>query len=487
MASARATNGRGEQVNQGSGRKRGALVLALAVLGLSTISARATDFFDWGAVNTPVNPAYVQTPPLTDANASQVKAFLTSQIASGKTTAVQVRAGVTLDAATISLIFNDPSVPVKYVFADYEGSAAVTQTTTLVNQLKPTAFGTNLANNTAYISNFALAPIPVDTTTPPVTTYTACNSPVNPYMNSTDFRNSGVNMSSEALYPGIASFRNPIIGSDPATGGSTAPNLRSALFTLPIERLTLATSNIGAGQLHIPFISRFNNVDNPTLQNSTSGGQPALDTSLLLGGQSVAGQLLSRNDFQALVLHYKMRGADSYQLLDPGVVGYTVAQYEQDAQDGWNNSLVNGVLGGIGGRVATMPTVVTFNGVKETIEQAGVVWSAVTNDGATLVPGSNQGLAILISNLSATNGSVAFNTRINGATLSGNSPTLVAGSHMILRFTKSGNLWSQTDATPEFFTAALASRDGIGIPEPTSLALLGIGALGVLGRRRRRA
>ena len=47
----------------------------------------------------------------------------------------------------------------------------------------------------------------------------------NPFSSITDFRNSGVNMSAEQLYPGDASFRNPI------SLNSTAPNIRSALFT----------------------------------------------------------------------------------------------------------------------------------------------------------------------------------------------------------------------------------------------------------------
>jgi hypothetical protein len=298
-----------------------------------------------------------------------------------------------------------------------------------------------------------------------------------------------VNMATEALYPGDASFRNPV------NGNSTAPNIRSAMFTLPIERLTLASQNIGVGQAHIPYITRFNNFANGSLSNGTvprtdgvAGNQPAFNTSgAAINGQAVAGQLLSRDDFQALVLHYKMRGASSYQLLDPGVQGYTVSDYENDAQAGWNNNLVNGVLGGINGRVATMPNIVTFNGKLQTAEQAGVIWSAVTNDGPTAVVGSNEGLAILVSNLSQVAGTVSFNTRINGATLTATSPTLAAGSHMILRFTKSGAFWSSMVSAPAFNDPALASRDGIGIPEPTSLGLLGIGALGVLGRRRRRA
>lgn len=480
MFSALKMNGRGENVSPVT--KRWASAIVAAALAVGTVSSvKADDFFDWGAVNTPVNSAYVQTPPLSDANVADIAAFLAAQQAAGKTTAVQVRAGVILSASTINTIFNNAAVPVKYVFADYEGSQPITGaipgTTNLVTQLAGTNFGARKLAGTSFIGNYALAPIPLDPTQHATSTFFAGNSPTNPYATATDFRNTGVNMSAETLYPGDGSFRNPV------NGDSTAPNIRSALFTLPIQRLSIASQNLGAGQAHIPFISRFNNFANPSLQNV---GSTFNTTGPSIGTNAVAGQLLSRDDFQALVLHYKMRGASSYQLLDPGVVGYSVAQYESDAQAGWNDSqsggLVKSVLSGLNGRVASLPTTITFKGVKQTIENAGVVWSAVTNDSV-----NSPGLAILVSNLSNTPGAVSFNTRINGATLAYTSNSLAAGAHTILRFTKSGGTWGSPLADTAFNDPALASRDGVGIPEPTALTLLGIGALGVLGRRRRKA
>src|SRR5205085_11678023 len=86
----------------------------------------------------------------------------------------------------------------------------------------------------------------------------------NPYYSTTDFRASGLNMANEQLYPGDSSFRNPI------AGNSTAPNIRSALFTLPIQRDSIVSQNIGAGQLHTPYIARFNNYTNPFFQNTVT-------------------------------------------------------------------------------------------------------------------------------------------------------------------------------------------------------------------------
>lgn len=467
-------------------RKRLAVALAAAVLCIGSVRVQAADFFQWGSPSGSASPPYINAPMLTDATVVQVMAVLAAQQSSGGVLAVQVPAGTSLSPTTINTVFNTYNV--KYVFADYEGPNAITQTTTLVNQIKGTTMtGPSFTAGTSYIGNYNLGPIASDPTTPGTTTYNSGNSSANPFPTATDFRNTGVNMATEALYPGDSSFRNPVNGTNPATGGSNAPNIRSALFTLPIQRLSLATQNMGAGQANIPYISRFNNFSNSALSNGmvlvNGSMQNGFNTAgAPINGQAVAGQLLSRDDFQALVLHYRMRGATGFQLLDPGVMGYTNAQYQSDAQAGWNTSLVDNVLNNSNGRVATLPTVVTFNGIRQTIEQAGVVWSAVTNDST-----GTPGLAILISNMSNNPGTVNFNTRINGATLSTTTGTLLAGSHTILRFSKSGGIWAAVDSTPVFNDPTLGNRDGIGIPEPASLSLLGIGALGVLGRRRRRA
>jgi hypothetical protein len=197
-----------------------------------------------------------------------------------------------------------------------------------------------------------------------------------------------------------------------------------------------------------------------------------------------AGQLLSRADFEALVLHYRMRGATSYQLLDPGVVGYTQAQEEADASAGWNESLVANVLNGTDGRAANLGNTITVDGTLKTIENAGVVWSAVTNNNL-----SGPQLAVLVSNMDTTTGShtVTFNSSINGATLSYTTGALGAGTHTILRFDKTGSTWTLQDIDPLFVgdPSSMTSRDGIGIPEPASLSLVGLGMMGVLCRRRR--
>src|SRR5204862_6759147 len=90
-------------------------------------------------------------------------------------------------------------------------------------------------------------------------------------------------MGDPALWPGSPDYRNP------AQGNSGAPNIRSALFTLPIQRVTLAELGIkgfggvpggatayaisgpnaaytgasGGRQQLIPYVTRFDNFGNP--------------------------------------------------------------------------------------------------------------------------------------------------------------------------------------------------------------------------------
>jgi len=449
---------------------------------MGTVSARAVDFFDWlGETTNPVPAPYVTAPTLNNANAASVAAFLAAREAAGQPTAVKIRNEVNLggagpndlSTANFNLIFNNHNV--KYVFADYEGPTTIAQTTALVTALKAsTATGPSILTNNSFVGNYQIAPLPAAPTRPSAGPTPSGNSPANPFFSITDFRNTGVNMSNEQLYPGDSSFRNPI------NGNSTAPNIRSALFTLPIQRMTIASQNIGAGQLHVPYIARFNNTTNPGFDTDLQTPGNQFNTSL--GGAQNAGQLLSRNDFQALALHYRMRGANSYHLLDPGVVGYTEAQEQSDALTGWTNTLAGSILSSNNGRVAALPTVINTDGTVKSIEDAGVVYSAVTNDNV-----GTPGLAILVSNLDNNAHVVSFNTRINGATLSFTSGSLAPGTHTILRFTKSGGVWSSPTVDPVFNDPTLASRDGIGIPEPASLSLLGIGAFGILARRRRKA
>ncbi len=108
--------------------------------------------------------------------------------------------------------------------------------------------------------------------------------------------------------------------------------------------------------------------------------------------------------------------------------------------------------------------------------------------------GSNRRLVVLLSNLANTTQRIDLPNVIGGfrALNPNGGPNrqddfdVAAGEHRELTFTlgqRNGRLrWVLNSNNPVFTDN---DRNGIGIPEPTSAALLGIGALGLLARRRR--
>ena len=118
-------------------------------------------------------------------------------------------------------------------------------------------------------------------------------------------------------------------------------------------------------------------------------------------------------------------------------------------------------------------------------EVAGAVWSGVFDRS-----GTTRKLAILISNLSAVSKTVDLPNTIGGfkANVSGGADDVIvaAGTHRLLTFTLSSGKWV-LDGSSNQQVFLDSNRNGVGIPEPTTLSLLGIGTLGLLARRRRQA
>lgn len=365
-----------------------------------------------------------------------------------------VRVFEDLSNTTVAEFFD--TIQIDHVFANYEKLLATTRTINLVSQVQGSAMSSG-----AGIGNFSLDPLAPDSTQP------------NPNSGFTQaaYLVSRVNMANERVYPGSPNFRNP------ASGNSTAPNIRSAMFTLPLERITGVEIQRDAqlfgfdlfpeDHKHVPYLTRFNNWGNNDLNNTTvAGHQFAWETT---------DQLLSRDDFAAMVTHSRLRGVDDVVLFQPGVIGYTKQQMRSDAMAGWN--LLNVVFNldtahdGVNPQLVTPAFDTLVSGVTTVTtvdENAGTAWSGVVNDNV---------LVVLISNLDSNEHTVSLPDEIAGRAVVTTDFSVLGGEHQLIEFgVLQGFGWVALNIDTDPFGIS-SSRAGIGIPEPASLVMLAIGGV----------
>jgi hypothetical protein len=474
----------GERAVKKNTRKLGILAAAVAFVGLGSMAHAQSDIlYDWKATttaNTPVS-GYTPAPFLNDANAAAVATQLAGTTA-GK---IAVKIEAPSSPATTALIFNNPSFSVNYAFLDFEnpsfpggGSGA---SNTALAQSQAQAIHAQPKGTGTYVGNFRLFPGNGDTSGPGAGPSTAEYLSGGP---------TGVNMANEDLYPGSPFYKNP----SQVGGTSATPNIRSALFVQPINRASFVTGNLPAGNLHIPYVNRFNNAGNSALD---SDGNPNNGYKF---DNTTGNQMLSRGDFSAMVAHYRLRGVNGVHLLDGGVVGYTQSQFEQDAKDGFTFAPIASIFAGSNAKLATLATttqLVTDRTTGTTVDtpndQSGVVYSGVysltQND--TRLANSSGKLALLLSNLSETSHDITFPSKIGGknvilnntsAALPKGYQTIGAGEHQLLEFAGVGLNWSLVN-TQVVFTDS--DRSGVGVPEPVAMGGAAIFAVAMMFRRRR--
>jgi len=464
---------KGERAVEKFTRKAGILAAAAAFVGISVQTQAQDLLYDWKAVDQASTPVvgFTPAPFVTDANAAS-PALLSQlqqlQASNPGRVAIKVPSGTGLSPASIATLFNNPNFTINYAFLDIEtpvtsggnSNTAVAQTNANLIHAQPKGTGT-------FVGNYRLFPGNGDTSGPGA----------GPTI--TDYRSggaTGVNMANEDLYPGSPTYR-----AGNTVPGSPSTEIRRGLFVLPIERASYVSNNLPAGNKHIPYVNRFNNFNNPALQNGTTGGFPSFTPGVAAGGftgAQTANNMLSRGDFSALVAHYRLRGADGVHLLDGGVVGYTQAQFEQDAKDGFQQPAIAAIFNGGGAKLATLDTVSKVDGSVQDNEATGVVYSGVYS----LTQGSGK-LALLVSNLDDGLHTLEIPQAIGGKFVPG-SISIAGGQHKLLEFTGAGTQW-QLNAGSGLAVFTDSDRSGVGVPEPVAMGGASVFALTMLFRRRR--
>jgi hypothetical protein len=452
-----------------------------------------SEAFDW-FVN--ATPGYLPSPFLTDATANSVNAFLKS-LPANQPKAVKVE--VPISNATANLIFNNPAYQVSYVLGDIEMNQAENKVRDLARQVRfinGQNNGTKTKSFNAFIGNFGFTKINNDITTPSNYNQKKGQHSFAGY-NLGGYNHANLNMSMPELYGGSGSFRNP------AAGNSSAPNIRSSMFTLPILRVTQNEVNSGSNERNVPWVARFNNSGNlamDTDRNAANGfrfetgkAMPAVAGFPAVSASDTANQLLSRRDFATLVAHYRMRGADSYVLFEPGVEGYTNEQKRTDARTGWTDPNIDAifkasdyklVLGHETGGSKDINDRLTVDGKKNrSAEETGSIFSGVYSLGL-------KTMDVMLSNMDDVDHTLTLPKSIGGFNLKTNSFTLDEGSHLLVEYklTTSGvnKGWSVAMMKVPF-QAINNSRHGFGIPEPSTITLAAVTGFLLVGPRRRRA
>jgi len=345
-------------------------------------------------------------------------------------------------------------------------------------------------------------------------------------------------MANTDLYPGAPNYRNR------STFDWANANIRTGLFVAPIGRETAVQlaigennnnkdpkgNNVSNQDRQIPWVTRFNNSGNSSLDsNGNSGdgyrfipGQPLPQAGL--SSAQTSGQMLGRGDFSSQILHYRMRGVYSVNLFEPGVVGYTPAQQEQDVRDGWYGASdphvahTNNIFAQKDAQAATMTLNPVVDGTSNKTgirsENSGTIWSGEYSKNL-------KQLDILASNLDTVNhlikfgsvdaydvftlrgtGAHANDTYDDGSLLSLSRNALIeAGMHRLLQFDLvSTKVYSKSNFSGSYKTKTIwllnqnylvfgnnSGRGDTGIPEPTTFGMLAAaGSMAAICRRQRR-
>jgi hypothetical protein len=455
-------------------------------------------FSDWFENMT---PGYVGSPFLTDANRGAINAIFQAA-PSDRPLAVKITKPI--NNTTANLIFNNSQYHVSYVFGDLESPNSPQLLSKLNDQIRyanQNGNGQKSSSFNAFVGNFGFQKLEDDFTNPKQYQKKK-NKHSFAGWDLDDYKEGKLNMSMPALYPGSPSYRNP------AQGDSKAPNIRSALFILPPERVSQIKVNTDSKETIVPWVARFNNWDNPALdtdRNPSNGfrfvpGQP-MAAAFGFPSQTAAqttDQMLSRRDFATQVAHYRLRGADSFVLFEPGVEGYLQDTKRADAKKGFTEPHIDSIFQAsdfklLLGKDTDYPP--ASSGNSDPNENTIVDGNLVDNDkSGAMFSGvyslSLKRMDVLMSNMDDDEHTLTLPPKIGGFTLQTKSFDLDGGTHLLVEYklTTSGvnKGWSVMTKTFPFLELP-NNRNEVGIPEPANMTLLAMLAfLGVTPRRRRK-
>ena len=393
---------------QRAARSGGVLAMTIVAAVLALAGPLHAQIFDWSFnLGDPQHPGVTPLPELNNDSGIALASFLAGQAVP----AVRVQGQLSEGQLTQ---FLDGPTPLTHVITAFSnpGNGGDAMTAVQVEDFVFDAGST--ASSGARIGQFSLDPYHPDPTMPAGALE----------LTAAAYAFGGVNTASPNLLPGSPTFRSP------ASANSSAPNIRSSLFTLPLTRLSGVSQATPGGDALLPFVSRFSSIGSP-LVNSEYMGLPAYETN---------DQHLSRGDYQALVAHYRMRGADGVIAHCSGIVlkrdannnfvPYTHTDYLDDTTAGWG--YLDGTYGGDVTPVTLDTTVQTTGLGVLTFESAGVAWSGVvgeSHNGQTVA-------TVLLSNLSNGSVTVRLPGTIDGIDLvhQQRDQTVEALEHLVLRF-----------------------------------------------------
>jgi hypothetical protein len=534
---------------------------AVALLGSSAYAAPTPQplnlppsthwFSDWEVKSNPAPLDFYATPNANNGNVAAVQAQMNASAAAGKPLGIQVYEG-SLSNATASALFNTHYTgdkAISYVFADFENGTSsqnVSQTLSLVNQVRSSTWSKN-----AYVGEFNL--VPLKGYGPSVKDGQDPFGRGTPAYTESQYKSAKVNMANTALYPGSPQDRNK------STFDWANANIRTGLFIAPIGRMTAVQQKIdkdynghdnagvnplsGAGKFldvskidkhkQIPYVARFNNSGNNSLDtnNNPADGYRFVPGAPLpqagLSGAQTANQMMGRGDFSAQILHYRTRGAYSVMLFEPGVVGYSKAQEQQDVRDGWYGASdphvahINNIFAQKDSKNASLTLNPIVDGVKLSddgksgfrSEQTGTIWSGEYSKNL-------KQLDILASNLDTVNHMVKFGKvdaydvfTLHGTGAHANdvydapsdltpsrNALIEAGFHRLLQFdlvttrvynnsnfTGTGHMKTIWLLNANYQVFTNNNRNDQGIPEPTTFGMLAAaGSMAAVCRRSRK-